>query len=85
LSTFRGAKSADVIKWLEQNGWSGVKTNPNRVYNDGLRFTNGFKGQQIRMMPGGATRSIPSKTGPYMEISINRKSVIELFGNPTLK
>lgn len=28
LGSFRGAKSADVIKWLEQNGWKGVKTNP---------------------------------------------------------
>ena len=86
LDSFRGAKSDDVIKWLEQNGWSGVKTNPNRMYNDGMRFTNGVKGEQIRIMTGGPTRSIPAKTGPYMEVSMNgQKTVIELFGNPTLK
>jgi hypothetical protein len=73
------------MKWLEENGWSGIKTNPNRVYNDGMRYTNGIKGEQIRIMPGGATRSIPKKTGPYMEVSIkSAKNVIELFGNPTL-
>jgi hypothetical protein len=52
------------MKWLEQNGWSGVKTNPNRGYNDGMKFTNGVKGEQIRIMTGGPTRSIPAKTGP---------------------
>jgi len=86
FSSFRGAKPADVKKWLEQNGWSGAKTNPNKVYNDGMRFTNGYYGEQIRIMSGGATISIPEKRGPYMEISIKAKStVIELFGNPVLK
>jgi RHS repeat-associated protein len=86
LNSFKGAKSADIIKWLEQNGWTGVKTNPNRVYNDGMRFTSGVKGEQIRIMSGGPTRSIPAKTGPYMEASIKgKKTVIPLFGNPTLK
>ena len=85
LNSFKGAKSADVGMWLEQNGWSGIKTNSNRVYNDGMRFTNGVRGEQVRIMSGGATRSIPAKRGPYMEISRNnKKEVIELFGNPNL-
>ena len=63
-----------------------METNPNRVYNDGMRFTNNTPGEQIRIMPRGSTRSIAKKTGPYMEISIKgKKTVIELFGNPTFK
>jgi RHS repeat-associated protein len=55
LNSFRGARSGDVVTWLEQNGWTGVRTNPNRMYNEGMRFTNGIKGEQIRIMPGGPT------------------------------
>lgn len=73
---------------MQQNGWSGVATNPNRVYNEGMRYTNGTRGDQIRIMTGGPTRSIPEKRGPYMEISNSKggkKTVVELFGNPNLK
>jgi len=85
LNSFKGAKSSTVANWLEKNGWVGVPTNPNRVYTDGMRYTNGNKGEQIRIMSGGATRSIPEKRGPYMEASIRgKKTVIPLGGNPKL-
>jgi RHS repeat-associated protein len=85
LNSFRGARASSVAKWLEKKGWIGVSTNPNRVYTDGMRYTNGIKGEQIRIMSGGETRSIPEKRGPYMEVSIKgRKTVIPLLGNPKL-
>jgi len=86
FNSFNGAKLKSVKSFLEANGWKGEKTNPNRVYPDGMRYTNGVKGEQIRIMSGGATRSIPAKTGPYMEISVGgKKTVIPLSGNPTIQ
>jgi hypothetical protein len=85
-NSFKGAKPANVSYWLNQNGWKAKSTNSNKVYADNLRYTNGVTGEQIRIMKGGATRSILEKTGPYMEISIKgKKTVIVLYGNPTLK
>ncbi|SHE56046.1 hypothetical protein [Chryseobacterium takakiae] len=85
LNSFRGANSSSVANWLEENGWTGVATNPNRVYSDGMRYTNGNRGEQIRIMSGGPTRSIPEKRGPYMEASLKgKKTVIPLSGNKAL-
>ncbi len=85
-NSFRGVSAKQVKQHLKKHGWTGQKTNPNRVYNKGTRFTNSNLGEQIRIMPGGKNRSILIKTGPYMEISMRgTKTVIPLAGNPTLK
>jgi hypothetical protein len=85
LESFRGARPSTVANWLEKNGWVGVPTNKNRVYTDGMRYTNGAKFEQIRIMSGGVKRSVPGKQGPYMEVSMKgKKTVIPLMGNPKL-
>ncbi|MCH2197106.1 hypothetical protein, partial [Kordia sp.] len=85
-NSFRGVNPKIVESYLTSNGWKGVSTNPNKLYNAGIRLTNGVRGEQIRIMPGGKTRSVQVKQGPHMIISMNgNKTVIPLKGNPTLK
>ncbi len=83
-NSFRGANSSQVTQHLKNNGWTGVATNPNKMY-PGTRFTNGIRGEQIRLMPGNVSRSIHLKQGPHMIISRQgTKTTIPLKGNPSL-
>jgi len=85
-NSFKGANPNKAGDFLKSEGWTPTPSNPNKMF-PGTRYQNGVPGEQIRIMPGDASRSIHVKQGPHMIISRNgvKSEPIPLMGNPTLK